>query len=253
MAVAQMPGFERRLKAELPEVHFDRFTRGRYATDASHYQITPFGVVVPRNLEQAERALALARAEGVSVTPRGGGTSQCGQTINESLIIDCSKYLTRILEIDVAGRRCVVEPGIVLDELNRALKPHGLWFPVDISTSSRATLGGMVGNNSCGARSLRFGNTRENVLSVDAMLPDGRPAPFGRITSDLAGMDANSAVWPLAQHLLALVAREAQEIEARFPKVQRRVGGYNLDALLPGNNDPNLAHILVGSEGTLAF
>jgi len=248
-----MPGLERRLKAELPEVHFDRFTRGRYATDASHYQIMPVGVVVPRSMAQAERAIAIARAEGVSVTPRGGGTSQCGQTINESLVVDCSKYLTRIVELDVAGRRCVVEPGIVLDELNRALKPHGLWFPVDISTASRATLGGMAGNNSCGARSLRYGNTRENVLSVDALLPDGRPAHFGRITSDLSGMDAHSPVRPLAQHLLALAAREAQEIEARFPKVQRRVGGYNLDALLPGNNDLNLAHILVGSEGTLAF
>jgi len=248
-----MPGLERRLKAELPEVHFDRFTRGRYATDASHYQIVPLGVVVPRSVAQAERAIAIAQAEGVSVLPRGGGTSQCGQTINESLVIDCSKYLTRILEIDAAGRRCVVEPGIVLDELNRALKPHGLWFPVDISTASRATLGGMVGNNSCGARSLRYGNTRENVLSVDALLPDGRAAHFGRITSDLSGMDANSPVRPLAAQLLALAAREAEEIKARFPKVQRRVGGYNLDALLPGSNDINLAHILAGSEGTLAF
>ena len=246
-----MPGLERRLKAELPEVHFDRFTRGRYATDASHYQIMPVGVVIPRSIAQAEQAIALARAEGVSVLPRGGGTSQSGQTVNESLVIDCSKYLTRILQVDVAGRRCVVEPGIVLDELNRALKPHGLWFPVDISTSSRATLGGMVGNNSCGARSLRYGNTRENVLSVDAVLPDGRAAHFGRVTSDLSAVDAS--VRPLAQRLLGLAAREANEMETRFPKVQRRVGGYNLDALLPGNNDPNLAHILVGSEGTLAF
>jgi FAD/FMN-containing dehydrogenase/Fe-S oxidoreductase len=253
VAVAQVPGLERRLKAELPEVHFGRFDRGRYATDASHYQIMPVGVVLPRSMAQAESALAIARAEGVSVTPRGGGTSQCGQTINQSLVIDCSKYLTGILQIDVAGRRCVVEPGIVLDELNRALKPHGLWFPVDISTASRATLGGMVGNNSCGARSLRYGNTRENVLSLDVILPDGRRGHFGRIASDLSGMDASSPARPLAERLLALAAREAAEIEARFPKVRRRVGGYNLDALLPGNNDPNLAHILVGSEGTLAF
>jgi FAD/FMN-containing dehydrogenase/Fe-S oxidoreductase len=237
----------------LPEVHFDRFTRGRYATDASHYQIVPLGVVVPRSMAQAERAIAIARAEGVTVLPRGGGTSQCGQTINESLVIDCSKYLTRILEIDVAGRRCVVEPGIVLDELNRALKPHGLWFPVDISTASRATLGGMVGNNSCGARSLRYGNTRENVLSVDALLPDGNSGHFGRIAADLSDIPPASPVRPLAEHLVALGAREAGEIEARFPKVQRRVGGYNLDAFLPGDNDPNLAHILIGSEGTLAF
>jgi FAD/FMN-containing dehydrogenase/Fe-S oxidoreductase len=248
-----MPGLERRLKAEMPEVHFDRFTRGRYATDASHYQIVPLGVAVPRSMAEAERALAIARTEGVSVTPRGGGTSQCGQTVNQSLIIDCSKHLSRMLELDVAGRRCVVEPGIVLDELNRALKPHGLWFPVDISTASRATLGGMVGNNSCGARSLRYGNTKENVLSVDAILPDGARAHFGPVAPDLSSLPASSPLRPLARELLAIGAREADEIENRFPKVQRRVGGYNLDSFLPGNNDPNLAHILIGSEGTLAF
>ena len=253
MAVAQMPGLERRLKADLAEVHFDHFTRGRYATDASHYQIVPFGVVVPRNMAEAERAMAIARAEGVAITPRGGGTSQCGQTINRSLVIDCSKYLTRVLELDVAGRRCVVEPGIVLDELNRALKPHGLWFPVDISTASRATLGGMVGNNSCGARSLRYGNTKENVLSVDAILPDGARAHFGKVAPDLSTLAADSPLRPLARELLAIGSRDADEIEKRFPKVQRRVGGYNIDSFLPGNNDPNLAHILIGSEGTLAF
>lgn len=248
-----MPGLERRLKAEMPEVHFDRFTRGRYATDASHYQIMPLGVAVPRSIAQAERAIAIARAEGVTVLPRGAGTSQCGQTINQSLVIDCSKYLTRIVDLDVTGRRCVVEPGIVLDELNRALKPHGLWFPVDISTASRATLGGMVGNNSCGARSLRYGNTKENVLSVDAVLPDGACAHFGPVAPDLSNLASSSPLRPLARDLLAIGAREADEIEKRFPKVQRRVGGYNLDSFLPGNNDPNLAHILIGSEGTLAF
>jgi FAD/FMN-containing dehydrogenase/Fe-S oxidoreductase len=253
VAVAQMPGLERRLRAEMQEVHFDRFTRGRYATDASHYQIVPVGVVVPRTMAEAERALAIARAEGVSVTPRGGGTSQCGQTINETLIVDCSKYLNRVLEVDVAGRRCLVEPGIVVDELNRALKQHGLWFPVDISTASRATLGGMVGNNSCGARSLRYGNTKENVIAVDAVLPGGARAHFGRVAPDLSTLPANSPLRPLAQKLLAIGARDADEIEKRFPKVQRRVGGYNLDSFLPANNDPNLAHILIGSEGTLAF
>src|SRR5262245_1255597 len=254
MAETVRPGVERRLEAELTgEVRFDRFTRGRYATDASHYQIMPLGVVAPRSMEEAARALAVARAEGVSVVPRGGGTSQSGQTVNTALVIDCSKYLDNLLELDVAGRRCLVEPGIVLDELNRKLRPHGLWFPVDISTSSRATIGGMVGNNSCGARSLRYGNTRENVLAVDALLADGTPAHFGPAACDLSDLPANSPVIPLARDLLALAAREADEIEARFPKVQRRVGGYNLDALTPGRNDLNLAHILVGSEGTLAF
>jgi FAD/FMN-containing dehydrogenase/Fe-S oxidoreductase len=240
---------ERRLKAEQTgDVRFDAFTRGRYATDASHYQIMPLGVVAPRSAVDAEGALAVCRSEGVPVTPRGGGTSQAGQTVNRSVILDCSRYLNRIIEIDAAERRCVVEPGIVLDELNRALKPHGLWFPVDISTASRATIGGMVGNNSCGARSLRYGNTRENVLSIDAVLADGARAHFGRMGE--AGVDVAPA---LVRDLLAIAAREANEIERQFPKVQRRVGGYNLDALVPGRNDVNLAHLLVGSEGTLAF
>ena len=133
MAAQAMPGLERRLKAEVAgDVLFDRFSRGRYATDASHYQMMPVGVMVPRTVDDAVRAIALARAEGVTVLPRGGGTSQCGQTVNNSLVLDCSKHLTRVLELDVPGRRCVVEPGIVLDDLNRGLKSHGLWFPVDV-------------------------------------------------------------------------------------------------------------------------
>jgi FAD/FMN-containing dehydrogenase/Fe-S oxidoreductase len=254
MSETIVPGLERRLKKQLlGDVAFDAFTRGRYATDASHYQMMPIGVVAPRSIKEAEHTLALARGEGVSVLPRGAGTSQSGQTVNSSLVIDCSKYLDRILELDVAGKCCAVEPGIVLEELNRRLKPHGLWFPVDISTASRATIGGMVGNNSCGARSLRYGNTRENVLSIDAVLADGTSQHFGRAASDLSDVPADSPVLPLARELLALAAQEAGEIENRFPKVQRRVGGYNLDALVPGRNDLNLAHILVGSEGTLAF
>jgi FAD/FMN-containing dehydrogenase/Fe-S oxidoreductase len=244
-----MPALERRLKAEqVGEVHFDAFTRGRYATDASHYQVMPLGVVVPRTMEDAERAIAVCRGEGVPVTPRGGGTSQAGQTINQSVVIDCSRHLDNLLELDAAGRRCVVQPGIVLDELNRKLKSSGLWFPVDISTASRATIGGMAGNNSCGARSLRYGNTRENVLSIDAMLSNGTPAHFGRLGDSNVGVPND-----LVRDLLAIGAREAAEIERRFPKVQRRVGGYNLDALVPTRNDINLAHLLVGSEGTLAF
>ena len=247
-----MPGLERRLKAELTgEVQFDRFSRGRYATDASHYQIMPVGVVAPRSVEEAERAIAVARAEGVSVLARGGGTSQAGQAVGESLIVDCSKYLTRILELDVKGARCTVEPGIVLDELNRQLEPHGLWFPVDISTSSRATIGGMAGNNSCGGRSMRYGTMRDNVISIEAMLADGTLAHFGRIAGN--ANDVQAPLRPLAAELLAIGAREAEEIATRFPDVQRRVGGYNLDALVPGRNNINLAHMLVGSEGTLAF
>ena len=247
-----MPGLERRLKAALSgDVWFDRFTRGRYATDASHYQIVPLGVVAPKSVEEAERAISMAREEGVSVLARGGGTSQAGQTVGSSLVVDCSKYLTRVLDLDVKGQRCTVEPGIVLDELNRQLKRHGLWFPVDISTSSRATIGGMAANNSCGGRSLRYGTMRDNLISIEAVLADGTLAHFGPIGGDVA--DVPAPLRPLAKDLLAIGAREKDEIAARFPKVQRRVGGYNLDALVPGNNDINLAHILVGSEGTLGF
>jgi FAD/FMN-containing dehydrogenase/Fe-S oxidoreductase len=254
MAQTVLPGLERRLKAHLlGDVAFDAFTRGRYATDASHYQIMPLGVVAPRSVKEVEHALAIAREEGASVLARGAGTSQAGQAINSSLVIDCSKYLDHLIALDVRGRRCVVEPGIVLDELNRRLKPHGLWFPVDISTASRATIGGMVGNNACGARSLRYGNTRENVLSIDAVMADGMVAHFGPVAPDLSDLASASPLLPLARDLLQIAAREAGEIEARFPKVQRRVGGYNLDSLTPGRNELNLAHILVGSEGTLAF
>jgi FAD/FMN-containing dehydrogenase/Fe-S oxidoreductase len=245
------PGLERRLRAEAAgETLFDRASRGRYATDASHYQVMPLGIVVPRTLAQAERAIAVARGEGVSVLARGAGTSQCGQAVNESLVIDCTKHLNHLVALDVEARRCVVEPGLVLDDLNRQLRPYGLWFPVDISTASRATLGGMAANNSCGGRSLRYGTMRDNVVAIEALLADGRTARFGAANRDLS--DVPEAIKSLADALLAIGAREADEIEARFPKVQRRVGGYNLDALAAPDG-VNLAHVLVGSEGTLAF
>ena len=211
----------------------------------------PAGVVVPRTMDAALAAMAIAREEGVPVTPRGGGTSQCGQTVNSGLIIDGSKSLNKILSLDVAGRRCVVQPGIVLDDLNQQLKPHGLWFPVDVSTSSRATIGGMTGNNSCGGRSIRYGTMRANVLAIDAVLADGTAMHLGEVSPDLS--DVPDAARPLAQKLMAIGAREADEVERRFPKVHRRVGGYNIDALNPKLNRINLAHVLVGSEGTLAY
>ncbi|MET4127699.1 FAD-binding and (Fe-S)-binding domain-containing protein [Roseovarius sp. MBR-6] len=235
-----------RLRREVRgETHFDAFSRGRYATDASIYQIMPAGVIVPRAASDIAAAIDAAREGGLPLTMRGGGTSQCGQTVNSGLIVDCSKYLTRILELDVAGRRAVVEPGIVLDDLNRALRPHGLWFPVDVSTASRATIGGMVGNNSCGSRSLRYGTTRDNVERIEGFLADGTPFDFGPGSG-------NRVPEALLRQMLDLGAREAEEIAARFPKVQRRVGGYNIDALVPGAAPINLAHLLIGSEGTLA-
>ena len=235
-----------RLSAEIEgDVLTDRFDRGRYATDASIYQMIPSGVVVPKSFADVQATLAAARIAGMPVTARGGGTSQSGQTINSGVVLDFSKHLNRLTELDVEGRRAIVEPGIVLDELNRMLKPHGLWFPVDVSTASRATIGGMTANNSCGSRSIKYGLMRDNVLAVDAMLADGTKARFAD-----AERDAND---PLIRDLVAIGAREADEIASRFPKVQRRVGGYNIDALVPGDGPLRLSDLVVGSEGTLAI
>ncbi|MCA6106923.1 FAD-binding and (Fe-S)-binding domain-containing protein [Bradyrhizobium cenepequi] len=245
---------ERQLRSNITgDVLFDAFSRGRYATDASFYQIVPEGVVVPRTMDEALRALTIARDAGRIVTPRGGGTSQCGQTVNHGIVIDFSRHLNRILSLDVQNRTCVVEPGIVLDDLNRQLRKHGLWFPVDVSTASRATIGGMAGNNSCGGRSLRYGTMRDNTLSMDAALADGTLLHFGEVPRDLGRVNSPDSGLALFRDMLDLGERDAAEIADRFPKVQRRVGGYNLDALVPRNAPNNLAHLLVGSEGTLAF
>ncbi len=282
-----------RLDKELEgEVLFDRFSRGRYSTDASHYQIEPVGVVVPRSDDDVRAAMAIAREEGVPLLPRGGATSQSGQTVGRALVMDFSKHLKRLVEIDETRSTCVVEPGIVLDELNRQLKTSGLWFPVDVSTASRATIGGMTGNNSCGTRSIRYGIMRDNVIAIDAILPGGSEARFGEVGHNLApsrsaspppswGRDreggnhqhqpsgfppplspphkgeGNRATMEegdiaLLRDLLALGQREAGHIAHAFPEVSRRVGGYLIDALLPTNNPVNLATLLCGSEGTLA-
>ena len=247
----------RRLQQNIQgDVLFDSFSRGRYSTDASHYQIEPLGVVIPRSEDDAASAVQIAAEEKIPVLARGGGTSQCGQTVAEALVIDVSKHLNQITALDNAAQTATVQPGIVLDQLNRQLKSHGLWFPVDVSTGSRATIGGMTGNNSCGARSLHYGTMRDNVAAIDAWLADGTAMHFGAINTDLAGLNRPSEELDLIRNLLALGRREAAEIKARFPNLMRRVGGYNIDALIPPDQveQPiNLAHLLVGSEGTLAY
>jgi FAD/FMN-containing dehydrogenase/Fe-S oxidoreductase len=252
---ADMGNLARRLAAEITgDILFDGASRGRYATDASFYQIMPAGVVVPRTTDEALRALAIARDAGVEVTPRGGGTSQCGQVVNSGIVVDVSKHLNHILSLDIEKRTCLVQPGIVLDDLNRQLRRHGLWFPVDVSTSSRATIGGMAGNNSCGGRSLRYGTMRDNTIAMRAALADGTLLRFAEQPRNAALLNADAPGRDLFRDMLALGEREAGEIAERFPRVQRRVGGYNLDALVPAASRPNnLAHLLVGSEGTLAF
>ena len=246
-AESARPALEARLKREVDgEVLFDRASRGRYATDASIYQIMPVGVVVPRDAQAAIAAMQIAIEEGVAILPRGAGTSQCGQTVGAALVIDDSKYLNRVIDIDAELGRATVEPGVVLDALNAKLRPLGLWYPIDVSTSAQATLGGMAGNNSCGSRSLAYGNMVDRVYAIDAWLPTGTRGQFG------AGeMSPDPAIRALAEQAVGLWRREGEEIAQRFPKVARRVAGYNLDRLAPEGF--NLAKLLVGSEGTLAW
>ena len=260
----------KRLAAEIEgEVAFDAFSRGRYATDASIYQVEPIGVVIPKTEQDLVRAVEIAVDAGVPVLPRGGGTSQCGQTVNEAVVIDCSRYLNQVLEFagdqarDQSGdgragesggesrgdKRITVQPGMVLDHLNAFLKPHGLFFPVDISTASRATIGGMTANNSCGARSIHYGIMVDNVTAIEAMLPTGEHLRFGEVPGDLVGAMAGR-YGALVQTVRDIAAREQAELQARFPKLKRRVGGYNLDTIDPAGH--NMAKLLVGSEGTLA-
>ncbi len=233
------------------EVLFGPGDRARYATDASIYQVLPQGVLVPRTAADVTAALAICREEGVSLLARGGGTSQCGQTVNSGLVLDFSKYLRGVLAVDEQAGTATVEPGIVLAHLNQALRPSGWFFPVDPSTHARATIGGMAGNNSCGAKSIRYGLMADNVLAIEALLADGTQFRFAPITDNL-GADTPASIASLITRLRALGAAEAEEIAARFPKVLRRVGGYNIDALIPGQ-PTNLARLLVGSEGTLAI
>ena len=248
MAAALETRLRRALKGD---VLFDAFSRGRYATDASIYQIEPIGVVVPRDAEDVAAAFAIAREEGVALLPRGGGTSQCGQTVGRALVLDCSKYMNQVLDVDVERRRARVQPGLVMDRLNRQLKSNGLFFPVDVSTGDRATLGGMTANNSCGTRSLRYGNMVHNVRAIDALLPDGTTATFGEVAGNFDERALPERYRDLVRFMRALHNREKDEIAARFPNVQRRVGGYNLDTIADAGH--NMAHLLVGSEGTLAF
>jgi FAD/FMN-containing dehydrogenase/Fe-S oxidoreductase len=250
MAATPLASLESRLRRELRgEVLFDAGSRGRYSTDASIYQIEPLGVVVPQTSDDALRALAIAADAQVPILPRGAGTSQCGQTVGAALVVDSSKYLNRLLDVDAASGHAWVEPGIVLDDLNARLKPLGLWYPVDVSTSAQATLGGMAANNSCGARSLRYGNMVHNVAAAETWLTSGETLTFGPVSA--GPPDGPARYRELVTKVRELYAREHDEIAARVPKVQRRVAGYNLDMASGGAF--NMAQMLVGSEGTLGY
>jgi FAD/FMN-containing dehydrogenase len=175
------------------ELLADAAARGRYATDASIYQIDPIAVIIPRTEEAARTAVQVAYQAGVPILPRGAGTSQCGQTVGAALVLDVSKHLREVISLDVEQRTAVVQPGLVLDHLNAMLRPHGLWFPVDVSTSAQATIGGMTGNNSCGSRSIAYGNMVHNVLAIEAMLGTGERYLFGSMIEN-----PTAAAWPAA-------------------------------------------------------
>ena len=253
--IADTQVLSKRLRQETTgEVMTDSASRGRYATDASIYQAMPIAVLVPKTAQDIATAIEIAAELSIPVLPRGGGTSQCGQTTGAALVIDNTKYFRNILNLNLDQGSVEVEPGIVLDHLNAQLKQHGLWYPVDVSTAGQATLGGMAGNNSCGSRSIAYGNMVHNVLGIDAWLANGQVAQFGNYAN------SSGAAKRLGDFVKGLADKLQPEIEAHFPKVLRRVGGYNLDLFhpqseLPYTNDGsvNLAHLLVGSEGTLAY
>ncbi|MEU6737743.1 FAD-binding and (Fe-S)-binding domain-containing protein [Streptosporangium sandarakinum] len=244
---------ERDLTARVAgEVRFDPGSRGAYSTDGSNYRQVPLGVVVPRTVEAAVEAIAVCREHGAPVTSRGGGTSLAGQTCNVAVVIDWSKYCDRLVSVDADARTCVVEPGIVLDVLNARLAPTGLMFGPRPSTHSQCTLGGMIGNNSCGSTAQAYGKTADNVSRLEVLTYDGTRMWVGATDDEeyariLAGGGRRAEIY---RELREIVAADAEEIRRRFPDIPRRVSGYNLDQLLPGG-DLHLARALVGSEGTL--
>ena len=266
MSVIDQGRLQKRLIQETgSEVRFDQGSRGLYSTDASLYQISPTGVVIPRTKSDVVKSVKLAAESGTSVVARGAATSLSGQTIGEGLILDLSKYLNRIGIVDRVKMTVKVEPGVVLDQLNTHLKPLGLMFGPDVSTSDRATLGGMIGNNSAGARSLKYGKTVDHVAAVDLVLSDGSETNFGPVTPN--ELEALCRREDLVGHIYRTTIRVVKTheivIRERYPRILRRVSGYNLDELIPNLavrapnwvDQPwsfNLARLIVGSEGTLA-
>ena len=256
LAEFRRQALERHLRRELRgEVRFDATTRRLFSTDASIYQIEPAGVVFPRTVQDLVVTMQVAAEHGIPLVPRGGGTSLSGQAIGPGVVIDCSKYLNHVLAFDASARRVRVQPGVVLEQLNRAVAGAGLQFGPDVSTMNRATLGGMIGNNSAGAHSLVYGKTVDHVRSVQVVLASGQLAWLGPRAAPQPRTPAFTPADELHHRLAALVEPLRAEIDARFPKILRRVSGYNLDALAEqtARGEINLASLIVGSEGTLAL
>ncbi|MPZ86725.1 MAG: FAD-binding protein [Nitriliruptorales bacterium] len=234
------------------EVRFDAYTRHLYSTDASSYAIEPIGVVCPRDADDVAAAIAVATEFEVPVLPRGGGTSLAGQTVGEAVVLDFSRHMSRVLALEPEARTARVQPGLVQDDLNRAAAAHGLAFGADTSTSSRATLGGMIGNNSCGSQSVIYGSTASHIRALDVILSDTTRARLSAVDGDEATRRgrADTLEGRLYRDIPALVERHRQDIADRYPAFWRRNSGYALDRLLDRPLD--LAQLVVGSEGTLA-
>ena len=234
------------------EVRFDKMSRILYSTDASIYQIEPVGVVIPRTADDVVAVIETAHRYGVPVLPRGGGTSLAGQTVGHAIVIDFSKYMRQVLEINTEEGWVRTQPGIVLDELNHHLEPHGVLFAPDPSTSNRGNVGGALGNNSCGAHSIVWGKTVDNVHRLSAVLSNGQTVEFGALNGvDLESkMRRDGLEGDIYRRLIAIGEANRDEIPKRYPSIQRRVSGYNLDELL-GGSDFDMARFVVGSEGTL--
>ena len=234
------------------EVRFDKMSRALWSTDASIYQIEPVGIVLPRNEEDVIAVIETAHKYGVTVLPRGGGTSLAGQTVGESIVVDFSRYMKSMGEVNTEEGWVKTQPGIILDELNAQLSPHGVMFAPDPSTSSRGNVGGALGNNSCGAHSILWGKTVDNVYDLNVVLSNGDKAKFEHLTGDtfeeklrISGLEGD-----IYRNLFAIGEKNRDEILARYPKIQRRVSGYNLDEFVSGSNF-DMARFVVGSEGTL--
>src|SRR4029077_1084271 len=243
---------EKELKREVKgEVRFDRGSRALYATDGSNYRQIPIGLVLPLDEKDVVEAVAACRKFGAPVLPRGAGTSLAGQCCNVAVILDFSKYMNQILEIDVDRRFARVQPGVVLDSLRNRAEVHHLTFAPDPSTHNRCTIGGMIGNNSCGTHSLLGGKTVDNVEELRILLYDGSQMTIGPTSdSDLGsiiGQGGRRA--EIYGKLRTIRDQHAELIRARFPQIPRRVSGYNLDELLP-EKGVNIARALVGTEGT---
>lgn len=255
-----------RLNAALEgDLHFDDTLRILYATDASAYRELPLAVAFPRNVDDIKKLIDFARQEGTSLIPRTAGTSLAGQVVGSGIVVDVSKHFTSILELNKEEGWVRVQPGVVRDELNLFLKPHGLFFGPETSTANRAMIGGMVGNNSCGSNSVVYHSTREHLLEVKALLSDGSEAHFKAMDIEAfhqkcEGESLEAKIYKTVRSLLSDYGN-AQEIRSQFPKktVERRNTGYAVDMLLEmapftaGGPNFNFCSLIAGSEGTLAF